>query len=374
MSAILGQEAPLLAALRPDLPPQVAWLVRKCLAKDPDRRIQTSLDVRNELEELLRELDAGTLAAPGAGGRAAEPEERHLVLTAAHVRQLSVRSPRLIGYRLRYLDNRADSETLVVCLHGVGGDHRRFEASVRSLPYRVVSASLAGFAPGDTYRPELPFDDHSRLLRILLADLVRECRPARTILVGFSAGADQFLRILASDEGAGVDVAGLVALGVNVTLETCFVSRLFAGMDTGNPGEILEVLKSLGREAHTLRGWLVLQSYIAQTFMKFGAELEPLRRYSADVIAPFEQGGDPLPGWYLAATERVSSVRFVFSDTEAAPAEAILARHLEQDVLGDRFSERTWVTEPVSHAELPEPAVAHRHIESVVAELTARGR
>ena len=371
MSAILNHEAPPLATLRSDVPPQLAWFVRRCLAKDPDRRVQTSLDVRNELEDLLRELELGTFLESSAERKTAEPAERQFVLTAAHVRQLSVRNPRLIGYPMTYLDNRTESETLVVFLHGVGGDHRRFELSVRSLPYRAVSLTLAGFGPGDSDRPVLAFDDHSQLLRILLAEVVRECRPARTILVGFSAGADQFLRMLDSDEGVGVDIAGLVALGTNISLETCFVSRLYAKMDAVNPDGILQALKSLGEGIHSLSGWLVAQTYISQTFLKFGSDLEPLRRYSAELIAPFEGGGDPLPGWYRAATERIPSVRFVFSNEEAGPADAVLARHLEHNVLGDRYTEGSYVTEPVAHGRLPEPALANRYIESVVAELMA---
>ena len=373
MSAILNQDAPALTTLRPDAPPQLAWLVRRCLAKDPDRRVQASLDVRNELEELLRDLELGISAESSADRKTAEPVVRQFVLTAAHVRQLSVRNPRLIGYPLTYIDNRVESETLIVFAHHVGGDHRAFEPSVRSLPYRAISISLSGFAPGDTYRPALPFDDHSQLLRILLAEFVRECRPARTILVGFSAGSDQFLRMLDSKEGAGVEIAGLVALGTNISLETCFVSRIYAEMDPGNPDGILDVLKSLGEGARSLSGWLLVQVYISQTFMKFAADLEPLKRYSAELIAPFVGGGDPMPGWYRMATERIPSVRFVFSDAEAAQAEEVLARHLEQNVLGDQFTENSYVTEPIPHGRLPEPALANRYIESVVAELVAKG-
>ncbi len=372
MAAILGQDAPALEPLRPQTPPQLAWLVRRCLAKDPDRRVQTALDVRNDLEELLQELERGGSADGAAGGRTiAEPAERSFPLTAAHVRQLTVRNPRLIGLPMAYIDNQVESDTLVVFLHGVGGDHRRFEPSVRRLPYRSVAVSLAGFAPNDTYRPTLPFEDHSRLLRILLLELVRESRPARTILVGFSAGADHWLRMIDSKEGLGLDVAGLVALGTNVSLETCFVSRLYAGMDSGHPDRVLDVLKSLGDDARTLDAWLGIQLYVSQTFMKFATDLEPLRRYSAELIAPFEEGGDPLPGWYRAASERIPCVRFVFSDTEAAPAEAVLARHLEQNILGDRFSERSWVTERIAHGRLPEPGLVNRFVESVVAELTS---
>ena len=372
MSAILHQEPVPLATLRPDAPAQLVWFARRCLVKDPDRRVQTMLDVRNELEDLIHALDHGTLAESIVATKVGEPVERQFVLTAAHVRQLSARAPRLIGFPMTYLDNQRESETLVVCLHGIGGDHRRFEPILRALPYRGVAVTLAGFAPGDPFRPVLPFDDHSQLLRLFLAELVRECRPTRTILVGYSAGADQFLRMLVSPEGIGVEVAGLVALGTNVSLETCFVSKLYANMEVGNAEGILEALKWLGSGSQSLTTWLMLQTYITQTFMKFGADMEPLKRCSAELVAPFEAGGDPFPEWYRAATQRIPSVRFVFSDAEAAAAEAVLSRHLDQNVLGDRYSESSYITEKLAHGQLTEPKVAIRYIESVVAELTGK--
>jgi hypothetical protein len=80
-----------------------------------------------------------------------------------------------------------------------------------------------------------------------------------------------------------------------------------------------------------------------------------------------------MSGWYRAATEKIPCVRFVFSDVEAGSAEVLLARHLEKNILGDRFSERSWVTEPAGHSELPEPRISGRYVEGVVAELTGRG-
>ena len=50
--------------LNASLPRDLGRIVRRCLAKDPDRRYQTALDLRNELEELKAEIDA--LIADGA--------------------------------------------------------------------------------------------------------------------------------------------------------------------------------------------------------------------------------------------------------------------------------------------------------------------
>jgi Tol biopolymer transport system component len=48
------------------LPRHLGRIIRRCLAKDPDRRYQTALDLRNELEELKAEIDSGEHAAgPG---------------------------------------------------------------------------------------------------------------------------------------------------------------------------------------------------------------------------------------------------------------------------------------------------------------------
>jgi pimeloyl-ACP methyl ester carboxylesterase len=368
LHAILNEEPAPLAAQRPDAPLQLTRIVRHCLAKDPERRLQTSKDVRNELEDLQHELALGSYHEEAAPMVQQRLVERQLVLTTAHVRRLSARNPRLIGYPMVYLDNQIESDTLIVVLHGVGADYRHFEPVLRTSPYRTLAPTLVGFEPGQTNRPVLGMEDHSRLLRILLERAVRECWPKRTILVGFSAGADQYLRMIDTEEGAGIDVTGLVALGPNVSIETCFVSKLYAELDVENPDAMLDVLRSLAQHTRDPSTWPVVHGYVSQTFATLGSELEPLKRYSADVIAPFEQPGDPLAGWFRAAKRKIPYVRFVFSSVEAAPAEELLARHLESNVLGDEFPSKAFVIEPVHHMELIDPKLVMRHIASVLEE------
>jgi hypothetical protein len=50
----------------------------------------------------------------------------------------------------------------------------------------------------------------------------------------------------------------------------------------------------------------------------------------------------------------------------------MLSRHLEQNVLGDRYSEGSYVVEKLAHGQLTETKLAIRYIESVVAELTGK--
>jgi pimeloyl-ACP methyl ester carboxylesterase len=298
--------------------------------------------------------------------------ERQLVLTAAHVRQLSDRNPRLVGYPLLYIDNQASSDRLVVLLHGVGAEDGRFENVLRTSRYRAVAVTLVGFGRTEAQRPILGIDDHSRVLRILLRELVAECRPRQTVLVGHSGGSDQLLRMVHDEAGAGVDVAGLIALAPNVSLETCFATRVYARIDASNPAGTLATLKTLANDIDSLESWLVVQSYLSQSLIRLGAHLEPLKRYAKELMEPFERPGDPLADWYRAARRRIPCVRLVFGTEEMAAAEALLARHLESNVLGDDFTEDSFVIEPVHHLTLLEPERIARHISAVFEALEQR--
>ncbi len=60
MSAILRDSPPLVSDVNPRLQPGLARIVRRCLAKDPSRRYQTALDLRNDLDEMREATLAGT--------------------------------------------------------------------------------------------------------------------------------------------------------------------------------------------------------------------------------------------------------------------------------------------------------------------------
>jgi len=72
IGAILKDQPTSVTELNPSLPRHLGRVIRRCLAKDPDRRYQTALDLRLELEELKAEIDSGELAA-GPGLAAARP-------------------------------------------------------------------------------------------------------------------------------------------------------------------------------------------------------------------------------------------------------------------------------------------------------------
>jgi len=61
VSAILRDAPPSVTDMRPDLPSDLARIVRRCLEKDPRHRVQTARDVSNEFRDLAR---LGSRAAP----------------------------------------------------------------------------------------------------------------------------------------------------------------------------------------------------------------------------------------------------------------------------------------------------------------------
>ena len=62
ISSILKDTPALVTDLNPRLPADLARIVRRCLAKDPARRYQTAVDLRNELEDLKQDVDSGESA------------------------------------------------------------------------------------------------------------------------------------------------------------------------------------------------------------------------------------------------------------------------------------------------------------------------
>ncbi|HEX6975506.1 MAG TPA: protein kinase [Vicinamibacterales bacterium] len=77
LSSILKDTPSSITDINPRLPIGLAKIVRRALAKEPTRRFQTALDLRNELEELKQEIDSGvtmtmsTVAARTRKGSAA---------------------------------------------------------------------------------------------------------------------------------------------------------------------------------------------------------------------------------------------------------------------------------------------------------------
>ena len=81
ISSIVKDTPPEVDVVRQDLPHDLSRIVAHCLEKDPADRLQSALDVRNELRTLRDDIDSGAVASssgPGIGKRSAGRHRRWL--------------------------------------------------------------------------------------------------------------------------------------------------------------------------------------------------------------------------------------------------------------------------------------------------------
>ena len=64
ISSIVKDTPPAITEVNPSLPRDLGRIVRRALAKDPERRYQSAKDLRNDLEELKASIDSGELTLP----------------------------------------------------------------------------------------------------------------------------------------------------------------------------------------------------------------------------------------------------------------------------------------------------------------------
>ena len=76
LSSILRDTPRAVTELEPSVPRELGKLVKRCLAKDPIRRYQTAIDVRNELEETKHDIDSGELVTAASPSKRPSPTRR----------------------------------------------------------------------------------------------------------------------------------------------------------------------------------------------------------------------------------------------------------------------------------------------------------
>lgn len=69
LSSIIKDDPPSVSEVRSSLPRHLGRIVSHCLAKDPERRYQSALDVRNELDALKGEVSSGSIDLPAGTTR-----------------------------------------------------------------------------------------------------------------------------------------------------------------------------------------------------------------------------------------------------------------------------------------------------------------
>jgi len=360
-----------LSHMRRAISPTLERIVMRCLEKRPGDRWQSAAEFVHALDALtsgdatLRVVDR------------TEPVEHRFRLGEEVCRRLNraTLDPRIIGDDVHYIDNHVQSEVLVLYLHGMGLDHTTFDAALRATPYRGIAASLYGFAPASRRRIPLAIDDHVAIMRELLDDLVARERPATTILAGFSSGGDLGFRLInAAPPERPAPIDGFLSLGCNLSLDTCIVSRPFAGLkDQAEPS--VELLRAIGGGVSSVDEWLNLSDYLLRIMRKFSGDLSALQRHAQDVVHEFTDA-DPHPfdRWYREATARVRWVRCVFEDTPMYEplVQGTRLRNMDNGVLGPGYRDDSIVLEPeLDHFRLMDPALMQRHVEALIGSMRA---
>ncbi|HEX7122244.1 MAG TPA: serine/threonine-protein kinase [Gemmatimonadaceae bacterium] len=359
--------------LRPSIPDALDELILRCLAKHPADRFQTAAEVVRRLDALLT----------GPLGESLESTHEHAVAPSHYriseglVRRLSRESfdPRMIGDAIEYLDNHARSDVLVCFIPACGLDAAEFEAHLRTLPYRSLAVTPFGFERERKRRPVLSLADHLTLLRAFVRHVVDRIRPAHVLLAGYSSGADVVLRLVAS--ASSMPVHGVLSLGCNLSLETCFVTRIVARADAKHPAALLDGLRQVGAGMDALDAWITVHRYLVEMMQKFHTQPAALQRVAADIVAPFDDaagGESPFVSWYREVSRKVAALRCVFEDDDVnrGLVRDILLRNSEDAILGDRYREGSIVIEPESHHfDIERPDVVARHLEALVGEVRA---
>ena len=148
-----------------------------------------------------------------------------------------IRDPRCLAY----LERRANSDNLVVLLHGMGLDGSDFADFLERHEVHAVAPTLVGFE-ADAERLSvlnpIHLDDHVRILTQFIRGLQQSYPDKRLILVGFSLGADMLLRLAEywqGDQARMPAVHAALLLDPNVNHSTMSISKIFAEADPAVP-------------------------------------------------------------------------------------------------------------------------------------------
>jgi serine/threonine protein kinase len=370
----LTQEPSPLSTRRPSVPGSLNELVMRCLQKRPADRWQSAGDLISALDRVDRADSALRSVSRSAGTVTAR-----LPITEGVARRLDRRSfdPRMIGDSLEYLDNQTDSDVLVMLLNAVWLDGSDFEPHLRMLPYRCIAPTLYGFAPRAGHRFALSLRDHIFLLSELLSVTVAESSPSLVIAVGFSASGDLVLKLSSAMPDGARAPDGVLALGPNQGIETCFISNVLAKIESNDPIQLLAALRTISETASSLDDWVLLNGYLGRIISRFRDDLSPLRALGRDIIEPFERDN---PGafaqMYREATSRIRHVRCVFEDSETCNRllRNVLTDHMDRRILGEHHRDGSLLIEPTpSHFELLQPARVAAHLATMVKELRETG-
>ena len=171
---------------------------------------------------------------------------------------------------------------------------------------------------------------------------------------------------------ATLPVKGLVTFDPNVTLETCWATRLLAELPQDTAAQMLDKLRNLSAATKSLNEWLNVQEYLVRVLRKFGDNIEVLTQFTTEIVEAFKGSGLELfANRFRAASAAIPYVRHVFSGatSEAEAIAAIKLSNLDSGFLGEGYTADSIVIErDADHFDLMDPTRMNRHVDGIIAK------
>lgn len=376
--------------------PTTQEIVAKVMTQRPasiiSRRHTVPLGIEQAIQAALQKLPADrfpsttafSAALVGNGSETTthiEPVVRRIVsgcyrVTEDVCRRLDRKSfdPRLVGSTMQYLDNGVPADVLVCFFPACGRAADQYVRVLEAASYRAIAVTPCGFEPTTAWRPNLSLMDHIVLVREFLRDTVSRFQPRIAVIAGFSSGDFAIRFAAAPDLESRLRIDGCLALGANLSIDTCFLTRMLATLPGDDDAAMLETLRGVSHAAQSLDEWVDICDYVVRIVPTFRRDVAPLRTFSAAIASPFEKHEiTPFAEWYAAAAERDCCLRCVFEDTPMfrGLVREMQLRNLDEGLLGRRYVPESIVVEAgTNHFDLLDPTRIERHVRALAQHIS----
>ncbi|HEY7186381.1 MAG TPA: serine/threonine-protein kinase, partial [Vicinamibacterales bacterium] len=369
LARVLTETPGPIAARRNTVPVAVERAIQTALQKLPADRQSSALAFAAALTAGQSENSAVARQL-----RTAEPASYRLTEEICRRLPRSSFDPRLIGSAMQYLDNHAASDALVCYIPACGRGADQYANVLETATYRALAVTFRGFEAAATWRPALSLDDHIVLVREFLRDMAARLQPRFTIIAGFSSGGDFAMRFAAAhDPDRRVRLDGCLSLGANLSIETCFLTRMLATLESHDDAAMLATLRRVSNGASSLDEWVNICEYVVRIVPTFRHDVAPLRVFGAAIAKPFEQEAlTPFARWYRDGAAKGCRLRCVFEDTPMFRdlVRELQLRNLDEALLGPHYEADSLVTEAgTSHFDLIDPRRVEEHLRGLLTQL-----
>ena len=224
-----------------------------------------------------------------------------------------MRFVRTRDHGLTCYEQKADSKSLAIFLHGLGldaGDYLGFMSSCRTNT-PSPSRCLASTSTRCRSRSRCRWPGTPPRCSAFLAQTRRRFPDKDLILVGFSLGADMVMRLAEhwkENPSEAPKLRSVLLLDPNVNHSTMTISRVFAAADPDRPLEAFKNLVSLVPDL------LVLEAICAYVLRVARKDFRPIWRLAKDMVDYWESTGYKQIGQRLAGVAQYAEqVRVAFS-------------------------------------------------------------